>query len=88
MKRLILDILIFLSILILPTYLSILFVLISVFIFNNFLEAILFSFLISIIYGNPTFGIISQYAFVLITLFVFLISPKVKEGLRFYNTAR
>ncbi len=83
MIRIFLNIILILSIFILPVYVSVVLIFISVFLFKNFIEAIIFGFLIDTLYGSGTIlGIHFAYFFTAIIFIFFLISFKFKKMLR------
>jgi len=72
-----------LSVFMLPIYVSIFLILISIFFFNNFVEAMLFGFIIDLLYGSGTIlGLHFAYFFTIIILIFYLFSFKLKEILR------
>jgi len=83
MARIISNILLVLSVFVLPVYISVFFILISIFLFDNFVEAILWAFVIDILYGGGgILGIHFVYFFTLIMLIAYIFSFKFKEVLR------
>lgn len=86
MKRIILEILLFLFIVALPWWLSVPFALFILYYLKSFNEIILFGLIMDIFYGkvSPTFHILN-YQFTLL-FFVFLVSSFfIKVRLKFYS---
>ncbi|MFH0755340.1 MAG: hypothetical protein V1910_01590 [bacterium] len=77
------DLLIVLSVFILPIYISVFLIFLAIFLFNNFIEAIIWIFLINLLYGGGNiFGLNFAYFFILIIFIFYLISFKLKTILR------
>jgi len=98
MYRILFNIFLFVSIFLCPTYLSFLFIIISVFILRNFFESFIFSFLLDILYGSKNVillnsgsihesivGLFYTYKFTFLVLFILLISYPLKKMLKFYS---
>lgn len=83
MFRILANLLLFLSVLFLPVYVSIVLILVCIFLFNNFAESIAFGFLLDLFYsGGNVFGLNFAY-FITSFIFVFyLVSFKLKTILR------
>ncbi len=83
MLRIFVNLLIVLSVFILPVYLSIFLILVLIFIFNNFIEAVVLGFLVDLLYGGGSiFGIHFAYFFTIMMLIFYLISFKLKHMIR------
>lgn len=83
MKRILTNILLMFSVFLLPVYVSVIFIVASIFFFNNFVEAMIFGFVIDLLYGNGSiFGIHFAYFFTLIILILYLFSFSLKKILR------
>ena len=99
--RIIIDILLFLSIFLLPSYISFLFLIILLFIFSNFVEIFFLSFALDSLYsvksltlqGLPFFydlffNLVCLHRFLFVAFIVFMISLKLKNILKFYPKYR
>jgi len=83
MFRIISNLLLILSIFLLPVYISVILIFISIFLFKNFIEAIIFGFLIDLLYGSGTiFGYHFAYFFTALVFIFFILSFKLKKILR------
>ncbi len=84
MFRLFSNVLIFLSIFLLPSYISILIIILGTLIFEKFLESMIYGFVLDILYGNGSiFGFHFAYFFTLVGIFFYFISFKTKTFIRF-----
>jgi hypothetical protein len=81
--RIIFDILLFLSVFLLPWWLAILFGLFLIFKFNNFYEFIFLCLLIDSLYGKQIQFLDSYFIFTLVGLLIFIIINKLKQNLRY-----
>lgn len=86
MKRLFFDIILLLSVLIFPWWISIFFVFIGIFIFNNFYEFIISNIIVFSLY-SPTSGNItsSPIFFSLVTITSYLLIQFIKEHIILYK---
>lgn len=83
MFRLLANILLILSVFILPVYISVILILLCIFIFNNFIESIIFGYLLDIFYsGGSVFGINFSYSITALIFICYLFSFKLKTVLR------
>jgi len=71
MKRVIFDAILFISVFIFPWWVSLFFVIIGLFIFNNFYEFIVASVIIYSLYGIPSDRIISSPIFFVSIIIIF-----------------
>lgn len=88
MKRILLNIALFISIVYLDWWITLIFAICGVFIFDNFYEAVMSGFLIDLLYGTPSdtfFGFWFIYA-ILFTLVYILCEYEIKKNIRFYET--
>ena len=85
-KRIILDVLLFLFVVTCPWWVTVLFAIAILYYLKFFNEIILFGFLMDIYYGSfsPTFRI-TDYKFTLLFLVLLLTSFFIKKRLKFYN---
>jgi len=81
--RIIADIVLILSVFLLPSGVTIILIFASVLFFNNFIESIIFSFILDMLYGNGRiFGYHFAYFFTTISIIFYLISFKIKKMVR------
>ncbi len=81
--RIIVDIILIISAFLLPNYVSVILIFVSVLIFNNFIESIIFGFILDMLYGSGRiFGYNFAYFFTLISVIFYVISFKIKEMVR------
>jgi len=83
MIRLICDIILVLSVFLLPPFITLFFILLSILFFNNFIEAFFVGAILDLIYGGG--GIFNTHLFFFFTLVTFLfyiLSIKLKKILR------
>ncbi len=86
MFRFISSLLVLISVFLLPTFITAVFLFILIFIFDNFFEALVFAYIMDILYrGGTLFGFTSPYLFTFVFLLIFLISFKLKTVLKFYE---
>ncbi len=84
MMRFFINILVFLSVVYLPTYLGALVVVICIFMYENFIESIFWAYLIDVLYGGGKFFHFAfPYIFTLFIGVLYLSSFKLKKMLRF-----
>jgi hypothetical protein len=89
MLRFILDIILLFFVFLLPTWLTALLVLVCIFYFDFFAEAIFFGLIMDIIYGGgKVFGMNFPYIFTVVLGLIFLISLKLRGMLKFYSSKR
>jgi len=85
-KRIILNILLFLFIIICPWWLSVIFAVVILYYSRIFNEIILFGLMMDILYGNFSSNFnIMDYKFTLLFLILLLASFFIKKRLKFYN---
>ncbi len=86
LKRFVSDILLLFSIIVMPWWLTVLFVIVLLFYFESFYEAIIAGFLIDFTYSIPT-ELLFGFRFIFTALFVilFLLSGPLKRRLRYYS---
>jgi len=85
MYRLLSNILILLSVFLFPAYISALILVFFIFVFNNFFEAVFWSYLIDILYGaGLAFSLGYNYFFLIVIAIIFLSSFRIKKTLVFY----
>lgn len=83
MIRLICDIILVLSVFLLPPFLTLILVLLSILFFNNFLEAFFMGAILDLIYGGGgIFGTHLFFFFTLITFLFYVLSIRLKKILR------
>ena len=95
--RIIIDILLIFSVFLLPPYISFIIIIGLIFVFNNFVESLLASFVLDLLYGIKSLTIqdnsflyrvlldfVCSHRFFFITLFIFIISFNLKKMLKFY----
>jgi hypothetical protein len=83
MFRILANILLILSVFFLPVYITVFLSLIFIFLFNNFVEAVFFGFILDSIYGSGSIFSIKFAYFITLLLFIFYtISFKMKKMLR------
>ncbi|MFA6340820.1 MAG: hypothetical protein WCX27_01070 [Candidatus Paceibacterota bacterium] len=85
MARIFSNILILISVILLPPYLSACIVILFIFVFKNFLESIFWGFCIDMIYGGGALRSYFPYVLTVSLSLIFLLSFKVKKMLRFYS---
>jgi hypothetical protein len=85
-KHLLFDLVLLLTILICPWWLSVFLALVTLYYLNSFYEMILFGLLLDIFYSQFSFSFNpSDYKFTFLFLFLFLSSFYIKKRLKFYN---
>jgi hypothetical protein len=90
--RIIIDISLLFLIFILPPYISFVFLIIFIFVLNNFVESIFGSFILDSLYGAKSItmydssflNMFYSHRFLIIILIIFLISFNLKKVLKFY----
>lgn len=83
MLRILINLLIILSIFMLPAYISVILILFSIIIVNDFIEAVIWAILIDVLYGGGSiFGLHFAYFFTAVVLVCYLSSFKIKSALR------
>ncbi|MFA6227140.1 MAG: hypothetical protein WC631_01495 [Candidatus Paceibacterota bacterium] len=86
MLRVILDIFALIFVFLFPPYITAIFLFVLTFFFTDFLEGVIFAYLIDRIYGSGNiFGFNFPFVFTIIFLILFLISLKLKTVLKFYS---
>ncbi len=81
------NILILLSIFYFSWWVTVLFVLISFFVFKNFYEGILAGFLVDILYGTKTIEFMNiWFVFTAFSAIFYFIIEKMKKSIRWYET--
>ncbi len=85
-KRIILELAFFMSIIILPIWVNLFFGLILLYYFRSFNEIVVFAFIMDIYYGqmSPSFNLF-DYKFTILALIMLFISFYLKKFLKFYN---
>jgi hypothetical protein len=82
-QRIFFDILLFLSLFLLPWWVTIILGIVLIFRFKNFYEFIFICFLIDSYFGQQVKILDSYFIFTFIGIFIFIIINKVKENLRY-----
>ena len=83
MIRIFCDLALLLSVFLLPPYVTLFFVLVSILFMESFVESIIFGFLLDLIYGGGSFLNIEIFYFFTLLIFIFyIISIKLKKVLR------
>jgi len=81
--RIVGDVILILSVFLLPSYVSVILIFTSILIFDNFMESIIFGFILDLLYGSGrVFGYHFTYFFTLISIIFYLASFKIKEMVR------
>ena len=84
MFRILSNLFILIAVFVLPIYISVFFVILSVFIFNNFIESGVFGFIIDLLYGSGYFfNLHFAYGFTIVMVIFYLVSIKLKTAVRF-----
>lgn len=86
MKRLIFDIILFLSVLVFPWWISAPLMFIGIFLFKNFYEFIISCVVIYVIYSHPNGSMISSPVFfALFTMSLYLTTQVIRKNIIFYK---
>ena len=85
MKRLAVNILILLLVFIFPPYISALIIAGLIFVFDNFIESIVWAYIIDTMYGGGfSFGLHFQYILTVFMIVVYIASFQFKKSVKFY----
>lgn len=88
MTRFLANCILFLAVFFLPPYLTFLLILACIFLFNEFVESILWAYMLDVLYGGAgSWGIHFNYFFTVCACLFFFFSFQLKKMLKFYSVS-